>query len=162
MKPSLPTLLAVGVLTAAAALGAFTRGGQAFTKRVETLLRAEPRSLAEPTGKVGYARAVKIEEVRGPWLRVSDGDQAGWVFQGNLAEEKPSEVRGLDGLPLEASKTTATAAARPLTPAAKEYAQRKGAASASDDLDWLGEQAAAVTEADVEAHLELTKKGEYQ
>ncbi len=162
MNPSLPLLLAVGTLTAAAAFGAFARGGQAFTKRVETILRAEPRSLADPTGKVGYARAVTIEEVRGAWLRVSDGDQSGWVFQGNLAEEKPSEVRGLDGLPLEASKTTATAAARPLAPAAKDYAERKGSTNAPDDLAWLGEQAASVTEDEVQAYLESAKKGEYQ
>lgn len=162
MKSSLPLLFAVGSLTAAAAFGAFTRGGQAFTKRVETILRAEPRSLAEPTGKVGYARAVKIEEVRGAWLRVSEGGQSGWVFQGNLAEEKPSEVRGLDGLPLEASRTTATAAARPLAPAAKEYAERKGATDASGDLSWLAEQSSAVTGEDVQAFLEAEKKGEFQ
>ncbi len=162
MKPSLPLLLVVSVLTAAAAFGAFARGGQAFTKRVETLLRAEPRSLAEPTGKVGYAQTVAIEEVRGAWLKVRHGDQSGWVFAGNLAEEKPSEVRGLDGLPVEAAQTTATAAARPLAPATKEYAERKGSANASADLEWLAEQAAAVTPEDVQAFLAAEKKGEYQ
>lgn len=162
MKPTLPILMAVSSLAATAALGAFTRGGQAYTKRVETILRSEPRSLAEPTGKIGYARAVKIEELRGPWLRVSEGGQSGWVFGGNLAEEKPSEERGLDGLPIEASKTTATAAARPLAPATKEFAERKGSTDASSDLEWLAGQAAATTAEDVQAFLESEKKGEFQ
>lgn len=162
MKPSLPILIAVSSLAATAALGAFTRGGQAYTKRVETVLRSEPRSLAEPTGKVGYARAVKVEEIRGAWLRVSEGSQSGWVFGGNLAEEKPSEERGLDGLPIEASKTTATAAARPLAPAAKEFAERKGSTDASADLEWLAEQAASVTPEEVQAFLAAEKKGEFQ
>ncbi len=162
MKSSLPLLLAVSALTAASALGAFTRGGNAYTKRVETVLRAEPRSLAEPVARLGYARTVKIEEVKGPWLRVREGEQAGWVFSGNLAEEKPSEDRGVDGLPLAASQTTATAAARPLTPAAKDYAERKGATNAPADLEWLGEQSAAVTADAVQAFLESEKKGEFQ
>lgn len=162
MKPSLPLLLAVSLLTAVAAFGAFAKGGNAYTKRVETVLRAEPRSLAEPVAKLGYAQTVKIEEVRGAWLRVSGGDQAGWVFGGNLSEEKPSEDRGVDGLPLEASKTTATAAARPLAPATKDYAERKGATNAEADLEWLGEKSASVSSDDVKAFLETSKKGEFQ
>lgn len=162
MKTSVLLICAVTAVSAATALAAFTRGGNAYTKRVDTVLRAEPRSLAETVASLGYARTVRIEEIRGPWLRVSDGDKSGWVFGGNLAEEPPDETRGLDGLPLEASKTTATAAARPLTPAAKDYAERKGATNAEADLEWLGEQSAAVTAEDVQAFLEAEKKGEFQ
>ena len=69
---------------------------------------AEPKSLAEATAKLPFGRKLTIEEVKGPWLRVSDGPSAGWVFRGNLAATKPAEIKGLlDGLPQTASQTTA-------------------------------------------------------
>ena len=111
---------------------------------------------------MGYAQSLTIQEVIGQWLRVTDGKVSGWVFAGNLAEEKPSEVRGLDGLPLAASETTATTAARPLIPAAEEYSTRRGLTNAADDLVWLTQQQAAITPADVKAFLMEQKKGEFK
>ncbi len=141
---------------------AFTPGGEAFTKRVETALLSEPTMLATPVAKIGYAQSLKVETVKGAWIRVSDGKNTGWVFAGNLAEEKPSETRGLDSLPVAASETYAAAAARPLVPAAQEYSARRGLTKAADDLTWLNEQAAAVKPEDVKAFLQEKKKGEYQ
>jgi Bacterial SH3 domain len=141
---------------------AFTIGGTAYTKKLETSLLAEPTPFATPTGKLAAGRKLKIEEARGAWLRVSDGPAAGWVFAGNLAEAKPAEGKGVDGLGLAASQTTATAAARPLTPAAADYAARRKLTNARDDLDWLIAQCGAVTPEQVEAFLQERKKGEYQ
>ena len=143
-------------------LAAFTVGGTAYTKRPETPLLPEPQPLAEPSAKVAYAQPLTIQEMRGKWLRVTDGKATGWVFSGNLEEEKPSEVKGLDGLPLEASETTATSAARPLIPAAEEYSSRRGLGRAAEDLAWLNQQQATVTPADVKAFLIEQKKGEYK
>jgi hypothetical protein len=160
---SLALLLALTGATAPAVLiAAFAVGGTAFTKRPETTLLAEPTPFAEPAARVGYAKSLKIQEVRGAWLRVTDGKSAGWVFAGNLAEEKPSEVRGLDGLPVEASETTATTAARPLIPAANDYSNRRGLTNAADDLIWLNQQSAAITPADVKTFLQEQKKGEFK
>jgi hypothetical protein len=125
-------------------------------------LLAEPQPLAESAARLGYAQSLTIQEVKGQWLKVTDGKVSGWVFAGNLAEEKPSEVRGLDGLPLEASETTATTAARPLIPAAEEYSTRRGLTQAADDLVWLTQQQAAITPADVKAFLIEQKKGEHK
>ena len=141
---------------------AFVAGGSAYTKRVETKLLAEPKPLAAAAGKLAYARKVKVEEVRGAWLRVSDGPNSGWVFAGNLSDTKPVESKGLDGVPLMASATTATAAARPLTPAAEDYAARRNLVNARDDLNWLLDQCKAFTPEEVEAFLQAQKKGEYQ
>ena len=113
-------------------------------------------------GELAFARKVKIEQVQGNWLRVNDGSAAGWVFLGSLSETKPDESKGLDGAPLLASSTTATAAARPLTPAADEYSQRRNLGSASDDLNWLLNKCGAITPAQVESYLKTHKKGEYQ
>lgn len=164
MKTRSLALLAVitGASVPAALLAAFAVGGTAFTKRPETTLLAEPQPFAEPAARLGYAQSLNIQEVRGAWLRVTDGKSAGWVFGGNLAEEKPSEVRGLDGLPVEASETTATTAARPLIPAAEEYSARRGLTKAADDLTWLNQQSAAITPADVKAFLTEQKKGEFK
>ena len=162
MKAKVPGWLALALATATALPAAFAPGGEAFTKRVETALLAEPNMLAKPVARIGYAQSLKVEAVKGAWLRVSDGKNAGWVFGGNLAEEKPSETRGMDGLPVAASETTAAAAARPLVPAAEEYSARRGLGKAAEDLTWLKTQAAAVTPADVKAFLQEKKKGEYQ
>jgi hypothetical protein len=165
MKPHPTTRLwpvALLLLGGATLDAALTAGGTGYTKRQETTLLAEPSALAAPAGKLAFGRAVKIQEARGTWLRVNDGPLAGWVFAGNLSEIKPAEGKGLDGLGLSASATTATAAARPLTPAADDYAARRNLTSARDDLNWLLAQCRTITPAQVEAFLKEQKKGEYQ
>jgi hypothetical protein len=152
------TLLAtVTVLPAA-----FAPGGDAYTKRVETALLAEPNMVAATVARLGYAKKVRVDAVKGAWLRVSESKNTGWVFAGNLAEEQPSETRGLDGLPIAASDTSAASAARPLVPAAQDYSSRRGLTKPAEDLNWLTQQAAAITPADVKTFLVEKKKGEYQ
>lgn len=160
----LPLPWAAVILLAAvtAVEAALVTGGFAYTKRFKTVLLAEPSPLAAPAGELALGRKLTVNEVRGNWLRVSDGPLAGWVFSGNLSDAKPAEVKGLDGLPIAASQTTATAAARGLTPAAVDYANRRGLANARDDLDWLLEQSAAITDEQVEEFLKTQKKGEYK
>jgi hypothetical protein len=155
-------LAAILLVTTAGVSAAFTTGGTAYTKRLETSLLAEPRPLATINGKVRYASKLKIEGTRGAWLRVSEGATAGWVFAGNLAETKPESVAGTDKLGLSATETTATAAARPLTPAANDYADRRKLVDARRDLDWLNAQCHAVHDADVKEFLQQGKKGEFQ
>jgi len=157
-----PLLLLIAALLAAPADAAFAPGGVAYTKRVSTALLAEPAPLAQPVARVGYARKLSIEEVRGLWVRVSDGGEKGWVFAGNLAEQKPAENRGLNGLPVTASETTATAAARPLAPAAVNYADRRGLGQARNDVEWLERTSGAITVDDVQAYKQAQKKGEFQ
>lgn len=163
MKPH-PVLRAalLSLAAGATAHAALSAGGTAYTKKMETSLLAEPSPLAAVTGKVGFGRAVKIGEARGAWFRVTDGGTAGWVFAGNLTEAKPAEGKGLDGLGLQASQTTATAAARPLTPAANDYAAQHNLGNAREDLNWLIAQCGAITPARVESFLREQKKGEYQ
>lgn len=150
------------VATAASGAAAFAPGDAAFTKRVETALLAEPRTLAKTVTVLPYARELKVDEVRGAWVRVRAGRSRGWVFAGNLAATKPSETRGLDGLPLAAAETSATAAARPLAPAAVEYTERQGLGDAAAQLQWLQAQAAAVSPEDVQTYLREHAKGEFQ
>ena len=142
--------------------GALTTGGTAYTKRLETKLLAEPSALAAPAGRLPAGRKLRITETKGAWLRVSDGPVAGWVFAGNLSETEVRESKGLDGLGLAASATTATAAARPLTPAAADYAARRSLTQASEDLTWLLALCHAITPEAVESFLQEKKKGEYQ
>jgi hypothetical protein len=155
-----PLLLLAAVLAAPAP--AYTPGGAAYTKRLETALLAEPSPLADTVGRIGYARKLKVEETRGLWLRVSDGNAGGWVFAGDVAEQKPAENRGLDGLPVAASETSAAAAARPLAPAANDYAARRGLGQARADVDWLVQRANAITNKDVRAYMQEQRKGEFQ
>ena len=152
-------LLALAVTVVEAAL---TAGSTAYTKRLETSLLAEPKPLAAVSGKVPFASKLKVLEANGPWLHVSAGATAGWVFAGNVSESKPAENKGADGLGLSASTTTATAAARPLTPAANDYAVRRNLGDARKDLDWLNDKSQALTPDQVNSFLQTQKKGEYQ
>jgi hypothetical protein len=154
---SMVVLVAVPV-----AMAAFASGGAAFTKRVKTDLLTDPKPFAPVCAQVGYARKLKIDQVRGLWLHVQDGANAGWVFSGNVAEEKPSDTKGMDGLPIAASKTSATAAARPLAPAAEEYGDRKGLAQATSDVLWLEGASDAIKSDQVDDFLKVNQKGEFQ
>jgi hypothetical protein len=155
-------IAALLLATAAVAEAAFSVGGTAYTKRFKTTLLAEPSPLAASAGDVGYARKFSVKEVRGNWVLVSDSSAKGWVFVGNLTETKPAEVTGLDKLGLSASTTTATAAARPLTPAANDFAERRNLGDARNDLNWLDAECHKITPADVNHFMQEKKKGEYQ
>jgi len=150
------------LIAAVCAEAAFSAGGTAFTKRYKTSLLAEPNPQAKITGELGFARKVRVDQVQGNWLHISDSGIAGWVFVGSLSETKPDESKGLDGAPLLASNTTATAAARPLTDAAEEYSQRRNLGSASEDLNWLLNECSKLTPGEVESFLKTNRKGEYQ
>jgi hypothetical protein len=142
-------------------LTAFTPHGDAYTKRVETTFLSEPRALAKAVGKTGLNRKLKVEAVQGNWVRVNDGKISGWVFNGNLAEQKPEVIKDSKGEPLDASATLATTAARPLLPAATDYANRRNLGKAEDDLTWLNARP-AVTNEQVDEFLKTSKKGEFQ
>ncbi|MDB6127720.1 MAG: hypothetical protein JWM35_1616, partial [Verrucomicrobia bacterium] len=98
MKPRfLPQLTLVTTLLATAAVleAAMVAGNAVYAKRYETSLLAEPQPLAKQNAKVTVGRKLKVDEVRGVWLRVSDGPTGGWVFAGNVSDTKPAEIKGL-------------------------------------------------------------------
>jgi hypothetical protein len=162
MKPKTCAWLVTGLATATLSPAAFAPGGAAYTKRAEPALLSEPQMLATPVARIPYARQLKVDAVKGAWLKVSEGEKAGWVFGGNLAEEKPSEKEGVDGLSFAPSETSAAAAARPLMPAAEEYSARHNLAKPADDMKWLTEQKSKVDAAAVQEFLKEQKKGEFQ
>lgn len=162
MKTHPPRLLLCAGLFAVSAFAAYEAGSFAYTKRVETKLLAEPKVLAEATGKVAFAHKLKVEEVQGSWLKVREGDVTGWVFAGNLSATMPDEGAKLDQVSFMASKTTASAATRGLDDDVVKYAQQRNLPNAQADLQWLQDTAAGITEADVDAFLQEGKKGEYQ
>jgi hypothetical protein len=136
--------------------------GTVYTKRLNTALLQEPLPLATITARVGYARPLRIEEERGLWLKVSGPAGTGWVFRGNVTTQPPSEIGGLEGQPVSAAPTSATAAARPLSQDANEYAVAHDLLNARDDILWMEKHADAVKSRHVEAYLKAQKKGEFQ
>jgi len=162
MKTTLPRVLLLAGLCAVSAFAAFEAGSFAYTKRLETKLLAEPKPLAEVSGKVAFAHKVKVEQVQGAWLRVSEGPVSGWVFGGNLTDAKPDETSKLDGVALMASNTTATAAARPLDDEVVKYAEQRNLGDARADLEWMQKTGTEITTEDVDQFLQEKKKGEFQ
>ena len=159
------------LLTIAASLqAAMVVGGFAYSKKIETRLFAEPKPLASVSGKtVGYGKKLTITEAQGAWLKVTEADNRGWVFKGNVAEVPPEKIKGIDVIPLDASATSATDAnrslkdsARPLSDSAVSYANRNNMGNAPKDLAWMSTQCAAVTDQVVEEYLKTHHKGEYQ
>ena len=155
-------LAALLLATAAIAEAALSVGSTAYTKRFKTTLLAEPSPLAAPAGDLAFGHKLTIKEVRGNWLRVSEGSTKGWVFVGNISDTKPADIKGTDGMAVTASATTATAAARPLAPATDDYAERRNLGDARGDLNWLNTECHAITSADLEKFLQEKKKGAYQ
>jgi hypothetical protein len=162
MKTPLPRLLLLAGLLVASASAAFQVGSFAYTKSLETTLLAQPKPLAEPTGKIALGHQVKVEEIKGAWLRVSEGPVSGWVFTGSLSEAKPDESSKFDGVAMLASKTTATTAARPLDDTVVQYADQRNLGDARGDLEWMMETCTEITEENVTEFLQEQKKGEFQ
>jgi len=162
MKTSRTRLLLLAGLLVVSASAAFQAGSVAYTKKLETTLLAEPKPSAETTGTIALGHPVKVEEVKGAWLRVSEGAVTGWVYAGNLSETKPDESSKFDGVALMASKTTATAAARPLDDAVVQYASQRNLGDARGDLEWMMQTCTEITEENVTEFLQEKKKGEFQ
>ena len=148
-------------LYAAALAFALEAGGSAFTKKQSPPLLAAAQRDAASTGTLPWGTKVKIVALQGLWAQVATDTKKGWVFAGNLAADKPPAENKSDLLPATASDTTAATAARPLSQAAKDYANRKDQASSAADVEWMEAAADAVTAADVQAYMRENKKGDY-
>jgi hypothetical protein len=140
----------------------FSKGDKVWSKNVETALLAEPSPLAATQATVGFAEKLSVKETQGKWLRVKADEAEGWVFSGNVATEKPKLPPAAGFTTVEASETNTIAAARPLTPAAEQYAQNQGAGNAQADVTWLDAESALVTQQDLTAYMAENSKGEYQ
>jgi len=163
-KPGFPlfALLALAGAGSAATL-AFEAGDFAFVKRADTALLAEPTPFAAATVRLELGARLSIVELQGNWLHATDaGAASGWIFAGNVSATEPDTGSLLAQVPLDASATTSTAAARPLSPAASDYGARMELAAAQEDLDWLLNEGAPVATAEVTTWLEQNGKGEYQ
>ncbi len=162
-SPHRPAVLAaLALLALAPPAPAFEKGDTAYAKRTETALLAEPRPLASPAAKVGFAEALKVEEVRGNWLRVKTRKAEGWVFAGNLADKKPSHAPAAGLTTVSASQTDTVAAARPLSPTGDAFAARHDAGKSKEDVEWVDAVAARVPPKAVDDYLRENRKGEYQ
>jgi hypothetical protein len=161
MKPS--TLLLTGVLLApGTALAAFSVGGDAYTKRMETNLLASPSAVAQTVTKIPYGKKLRVQEIKGLWLRVKESKNEGWVFQGNLAEFEPKETAGIDIIPVSASSSSASNAARPLASGASDYADRRGINTARADVLWLEVETAKIGPDQVLEYMKQEGKGEFK
>lgn len=138
------------------------KGKKVWSKHHETVLLTEPRPLAPASATVGFATKLSIREVQGTWLRVKSGKAKGWVFQGNVATKKPSHAPGAGFTTIDASQTNTVAAARPLSPAAEGYAERRGAEDAHADINWLDMQADIITQDELIVFMQVEQLGEYQ
>jgi len=159
MKRTIPVLLACAM---ALLVVGFEAGKPAFTKRYETAVLKEPQPLAAAVATLPFAASVKITALQGKWASVATTNGPGWVYLGNLAEEKPADDHSIKGLRAAAGDTTASVAARPLDNVTKEYASQKGLNAAADDVQWLEKESAKVDDKVVAEFLKANKKGEYQ
>jgi hypothetical protein len=141
----------------------FEEGKTAFTKRYETGLLKDPQPLAESVATLPFAAGVKILQLQGKWAQVSaDNGGEGWIYLGNLSEEKPAQDHSIQGLQTSASATTASVAARPLDNVTSQYDEQEGLGQAADDVKWLENQSDAISNSVVVDYLKTNKKGEYQ
>lgn len=160
MKRKIPILFACA-LGALLAVG-FDTDKTAFTKHYQTTLLKDPQPLADTVATLPFATGVKITAIQGKWANVSANGNAGWIYLGNLSEDKPAEDNSIKFLRTSASDTTASVAARPLSETAQEYAQQEGLGQAEADVKWMEQQSDAITDANVVEYMKANKKGEFQ
>lgn len=160
MKRKIPILFAC-LLGATLAVG-FDAGKTAFTKHYETALLKDPQPLADSVATLSFATSVKIVELQGKWANVSTTNGTGWIYLGNLSEEKPKEDNSINFLHTSAGETTSAAAIRPLDEEAKQYATQEGLTNAQADVEWMEKQSDAITDAKVVEYLKSNKRGEFQ
>jgi hypothetical protein len=161
MKRKVFPFLIACALCATLTLG-FESGKVAFTKHYQTDLLMDPQPLAEAVATIPFATEVQISQLQGKWANVTAGTNAGWIYLGNLAEEKPSEDSGIAGLQTSASATTASVAARPLDNVTSQYANQEGLGAAAADVRWLESESDRIGTNAVMGFLKRNRKGEFQ
>jgi uncharacterized protein YgiM (DUF1202 family) len=139
----------------------FTAGRTAYTKKKTTSLLSSPQRDSATLGSLPWGTGVEIKTVQGLWVQVEDNGKTGWIFSGNLAEDKPPAENKNDFLPTNAGDTTAATAARPLSRAAQNYADRKDYGSAAADIRWLESVADNISSSEVDSFLKANRKGEF-
>lgn len=140
----------------------FKKRQKVWSKHYETPLLAEPKPLAAVDTTVGFGEKLTIREISGTWLRVKSDEGEGWVFQGNVATNKPKLAPDAGWSKIDAAETDTVAAARPLAPAAESYAERNNAGDAKADIDWLDAEADAITEDETVLYMVENQLGEFQ
>lgn len=166
MKPSwqfpvwTSALIVGGLLAFSAA--AFEKGDEVWSKHFETALLADPSPLAATVATVGFGEKLKVKKVQGVWLNIKGNKAEGWIFQGNVASEKPETAPSVGMTQIAAAQTDTVAAARPLAPAAQSYAERHDETEAQADIDWVDQQAALLSHDELVAWMTEQQLGEYQ
>lgn len=160
MLKSLIVTVTLALMLALPAAHAIQPGGSAFTKKESTALLSAPQRDASPSGTLPFATKVKVVAVQGVWVQVSANGKTGWVFNGNLSDDKPA-AQNTSTLTTTAANTTAATAARPLSQTAKEYAGRTSQSSAVSDIEWMERVSDSVGSSAVRAYMKENRKGEY-
>ncbi|MDK3159555.1 SH3 domain-containing protein [Kamptonema cortianum] len=126
---------------------------EVFSKKQDLPVYAEPNPSASVVGKLKFAEKASVVSTQGRWLslKLSSG-KSGWVYSGNVGDRRPPEENKADLL-APSSGVNASAAARGLSAAAMEYADRHGEQNAAEALIWVERQNAAVKASDVTAFM---------
>lgn len=158
MKTLLQASLLVLACTASAELAP---GGSGYTKKASVEVLAAADRSAKVVATLPNSTKVKIVGQSGRWLQVESSAGKGWVYSGNLSEDKPPVEREGSFAAVSAQEATASIAARPLDAQARAYATRQGKGDAASDIIWMERQADSVTNAQVTAYLKSARKGEF-
>lgn len=154
------TAFAFAFLILAATATAFEAGSRCFANKTSVPLLSAPDRASPAVGQIPFATEVRILETNGRWIRVKGQTGEGWAFAGNLSPQKPPEENKSNFLPT-AGDTGAAVAARPLSSAAREYADRKSHGEALGDLQWMETLTDTIHADAVKAYQQEAKRGEF-
>ena len=156
------TLLQASLLALACTASAeLAPGGTGYTKKASTDMLASAERSAKVVATLPISTKVKIVAQSDRWLQVESSKGNGWIYSGNLSEDKPAVERQGSFAPVSAQETTASIATRPLTEQARAYAQRQGKGAAASDVIWMERQADSIGSGQVTAYLKSGRKGEF-
>jgi len=161
MKHSLSLLIIPILLLATGITFAIEVGSTYYTKQPSTPLLAEANRNAASVGEVQWGKTLKVLSTNERWMYVSSGETKGWVYSGNVSSRKPPSENKNDLLPTTAADTSASVAARPLSPSSQQYANRKSLGSGAADIVWAEQQADSITKAQVDAYMTENALGDF-
>ncbi len=134
---------------------------EVYSKKQDLPVYAEPNPSASVAAKLKFSEKAAVIAEQGRWLQIkTSSGKTGWVYSGNVGDRRPPEENKADLL-APSSGVNTSAAARGLSAAGLEYAERHGEQNAAEALAWVERQNAAVKPADVTAFMKKNKLGEY-
>ncbi|MDX2227467.1 MAG: SH3 domain-containing protein [Verrucomicrobiae bacterium] len=133
-----------------------------YSKKPDLALYAEKSNASAVTGKIAFQEKVKVLATEGRWVKVgSSNGKSGWVYSGNLSDDKPPDENKNDFNTGNAGDVSTATAARGIDETSKQYASRNHVGNAVELVEWMESFNDKISTTEVVQYMKDHKLGEY-